>query len=67
MKIFPLLYILPIRTEFEIKAFSRQFFEEELDKIYIRYGNDILNCLVLIFIDRFGVYYNAYRSIIGVY
>ena len=67
MKIFLLLYILPIRIEFEIKIFGRKFFEEELDKIYIRYSNDILSCLILTFINGFSIYYNIYRFIIGVY
>ena len=64
-QIYPLAYISPIRAELEIKAFSREIFEEKWNKVHS--GIEVLNYPILIFINGFGIYYNIYRLIISIY
>ena len=67
MAIILLATINLIRAQIEIEIYGREVFEEYQDKIYTRYSNDILNCLVLIFINSFSIYRNIYKLVIGMY
>lgn len=60
----PICLNQPINRELEIQAFSRAYLKEldSRNSVYRR-----ISLLLLIFIDGFGLYRNAYRTLIGFY
>ena len=65
-KVTPLVFTLQPRVQFELETYGREVFEEQWDKVK-NPGLNVLSCPVLIFIDGFGIYRNARRSIMGMY
>ncbi|KAL9035756.1 MAG: hypothetical protein Q9180_004684 [Flavoplaca navasiana] len=59
----PLTWTAPHRGELELKMYGRQYFMDEFDSAK---GN-CLSLPYLLFLDGFGLYRNAYRSLMGVY
>lgn len=55
-----------VRVELEIARYSRDFLET-LDSSFAGTSRTTISLLLLIFINSFGLYRNAYRSLIGFY
>jgi hypothetical protein len=60
----PLCRTAPIRAELELQTYGRSFFTTRFG---ISKGNNCISLPLMIFIDGFGLYRNAYRSIMGIY
>ena len=54
----------PLRAELELKVYERDYFCNNLDQAK---GNRCISLPFMLFIDGFGLYRNAYRSLMGVY
>ena len=60
----PISMSAPLRSELELQAYGREYFSRDFD---ISKGNRSLSLPLLMFIDGFGLYRNAYRSLMGIY
>ena len=65
-QILPLVYTTPLRIYREIQTYGRKVFEQHWDRVN-NLGVNVLSCPVLTFIDKFGIYRNARRLVIGMY
>ena len=60
----PLAWSAPLRAELELETYSRNYFHHQFNSAN---GTKCISLPFLLFIDGFGLYRNAYRSLMGVY
>lgn len=66
--VIPMCHTHPIRAELEIECYGRSMYADKWDKNKLG-DNDpaVVSLPILTFIDGFGVFQNAYRTLMGMY